>query len=198
MAQKIIIEAPEVWSYFQKNKEKLESSMHEIASNPEYGVEIYVTEENGLPTIIVQSDDTEVYSEKTINPTDCNETVKKIYDNFLTIKALDFLSDVKDYEDEGYDRLEREFIIDDREIELDEAVYYLIDTVCDGKYSDYCIDEDIVNDIKEHFLEYLARKWGMPIYRPMYLEDADGEGEFYEEYPYDYMVFEDEGNPIYS
>ena len=60
-------------------------------------------------------------------------------------------------------------------------------------------DEDIIataaDDIKEHVLEYIARKHRLPIYRPMYLEGEDGK-DFYSEYPYEEMIFD--YNPIYE
>ena len=56
--------------------------------------------------------------------------------------------------------------------------------------------EEIADDVKEHTLEYIARRHGLPIYRPMYLEDEDGK-DFYSEYPYEEMIFEDY-NPIYE
>ena len=56
---------------------------------------------------------------------------------------------------------------------------------------------EVYDDLKEHFLEYMARKWGLVIHRPMFLEDENGE-EFYEDYPYDCIEFEDEDNPIYK
>jgi hypothetical protein len=43
----------------------------------------------------------------------------------------------------------------------------------------------------------MARKWGLMIRRPMFLEDEAGE-EFFEEFPYDCIEFEDEDNPIYK
>mgnify|MGYP000833253049 CR=1 FL=1 len=42
-----------------------------------------------------------------------------------------------------------------------------------------------------------ASSLGISIYRPMYLEDADTGEDYFTEYPYDDMVFEDD-NPIYK
>ena len=70
----------------------------------------------------------------------------------------------------------------------------MIDILGDSYFEDD-IDDAIV-DVKEHMLEYMARKPGLLIYRPMYLEDEDGK-DFYSEYPYEEMIFED-CNPIYD
>ena len=54
--------------------------------------------------------------------------------------------------------------------------------------------EDVIEDCKEHFLEYMYRKHHLDIYRPMELEDDDG--VFFKEYPYEYIEFSDA--PLYS
>ena len=86
-------------------------------------------------------------------------------------------------------------IIEEREDEITVLFQNLLfDLLVDTANED--IINDIVEDVKEHTLEYIARKHGMPIYRPMYLEGEDGT-DFYSEYPYEEMIFED-CNPIYD
>ena len=193
MAKKIILEPSEVWDYFQTNKARLRCAEHEIASNDEYGISIYLTDDTFEPEIVVEADGTEVYAETCISSEDCAITVRNIYDKYLTDEVVSVLSALADDESS-----EQEDAIFERETELDEAVMALIDTVTEcGIYSDVLNDEKLLSDVKEHFLEYLYRKWDLPIRRPMFLEDEDG-NEFYEEYPYDCMVFDDEDNPIYD
>ena len=52
----------------------------------------------------------------------------------------------------------------------------------------------MVEDVKEHLLEYFYRKHGLSVYRPMELEDD--EGVFIEDYPYECMEFDP--NPMYD
>ena len=101
-------------------------------------------------------------------------------------------------EDEEYDEDDlAQVLIDEREDEIDAAVddFLAVILQTNGYEYDSAIDE-IHDDAKEHFIEYLARKFKFEIYRPMYLEDENGE-DFFEEYPYGCMEFEDEANPIY-
>lgn len=190
MTARITIPSSDVWGYCQSNKSALSSSMHEIASNFDYGISVYVTTtEDGNFGIVVTSEDDEIYSESLLNPSGCKEIVNYVYDTYLTGKVVDLLTN-----EEEYTEAEIQDQIDERELELDDAVYSLLDVVFDNGYINF---DDIIEDVKEHILEYIARKHNIPIRRPMYLQDEDGT-DFYEEYPYEHMIFDDEGNPIYN
>lgn len=118
----------------------------------------------------------------------------------MSIKAIETLMDtedntvyVEDDSEEEYD--DEQMLIDEREEEIDSAVREFVNIVSDtGCYN---LTDEAMDDLKEHFLEYMYRKWGIGIYRPMYLEDADTGEDYFTEYPYDDMVFEDD-NPIYK
>lgn len=199
MSQRIVVEARDVWDYAQKYKERLRTSMHEIASNSDFGIVIYITIAEGKdrPEIVVSADGDEVYFEGVISAEDCRETVDRIYDKYLTSTVISILSgDSDDEAEDDYSQFALEDQIAAREAELDDALYMFLGTVCDDE-SCASLDEEMIEDVKEHFLEYLARKWDLLIRRPMFLEDEDGE-DFFEEYPYEYMAFDDEDNPIYK
>lgn len=197
MAQKIIVEPRNLWSYYLEHKKQLTSTMFEIAQNKEYGISIYLSEnEKGNASIVVEADDMEVYSETIVNDRDARTTCEKIYDKYLSDKVVDILAEMGIDDEDDMTALEEEDAIDEREAELDEALYSFLDTVCGEDYFDFYTDYDMIEDIKDHFLEYLARKHGIHVRRPMVLEDEDGE-DFFEEYPYECMVFDDEDNPIY-
>lgn len=197
MAQKIIIEPKKLWDYYLQRKSSLESTMFEIANNEQYGIAVYLSEdERRCPCITVEADDSEVYSERIVSETDAEKTCSKIYDKYLTDKVVDILTEIAEDEEESL--LEQQDTIEEREMELDIAVSEFISAVLGGDaYLDGEDYDGIIEDCKDHFLEYLARKHGLDIFRPMVLEDEDGE-EFYEEYPYECMEFDDEGNPIYQ
>lgn len=157
---------------------------------------IYLTEEDRgnamLPSIVVYLNGSELYEECAVNENDCTQTVRKVFYEYLTEERLVnkiLEADAEDHEEE----------IDNREDELDTAVFDFISEVM-GEPVDITLGktkaEEIYEDFKEHALEYLARKWKLNIYRPMILEDENGE-EFFEEYPYDVLEFEDMNNPIY-
>ena len=91
-------------------------------------------------------------------------------------------------------------MIAERELELDDAVSMLLDTVIEEDVAMFLGPEadEICEDIKDHILEYLYRKHGISTRRPMVLEDTETGEDFFEEYPYEHMEFEDEDNPMYK
>lgn len=188
----ITILPSDIWDYFQKSRDELRSCMHQIASNPAYGIEICLTEASGFPNIVVTADDVQVYQETVFDTQNCKAVVTKIYNDFLTSKVLDILSD------EPYDLSAFEFqdSIYEREEELDAAIYDFVAAVVSKNWLEERF-EAICDDLKEHFLEYMARKHGARIYRPMILEYEDGT-EAMSEYPYEEMIFDDPDNPLYT
>ena len=156
-----------------------------IAENREFGVEVYLEEDEGYPKISVEMDSFEVYSAVCLDAQDCEDVVKDIYSEFLTsnVVSSDLVLNTT---------LTKEEEISEREAEIDDAVFDFVACVSD----DDKISTEIYDDLKEHFLEYMARKWDIPIRRPMFLLDNNGD-DVYEEYPYECMEFED-NNPIYN
>lgn len=200
-AERIIVQAEDVWKVFQAEKQQLRTKLKEIAENPGFNVVVYLTEENERAQIVVYIDDAEFYSEQCVSELDCKTTVRKIYEQYLTDKVLNvyFGDDEEDEKlDEEYSQYEAESDIEERELEIDVALLDFLDAVLEANIDELVDDADVIcEDCKEHFLEYLARKWGFDIHRPMYLEDENGE-EFFEEFPYGCMEFDDPDNPIYK
>lgn len=185
----VLVGSFNIANYFRANQTILETRMETIAENDEFGVEIFLSSVNGDPTITVMADDIQQY-EVTTNLLNLEAICKMVYDRYLD-NAVSSLSGTSDNNED----LQND--IDDRESELDAAVDDFLGVVLQTfGYDDGSMIDEIHDDVKEHFLEYLFRKHGVEIYRPMFLEDEDGE-EFFEEYPYECMEFEDETNPIY-
>lgn len=199
MSAKTTVLASEVWEYFQDCKEELKDHMYQIAGNTDYGIAIYVTEDSGLPSIVVTADDEQIFEETAISESDCKRTVEKIYDKYLSNAVISILTGEPD--EEGLSEMEQEDTIWERELELDNAIAEFIDVAIGGIVHDNStLDDDGLEDIKDHFLEYLYRKHGLPIFRPMMLEYDDGKGgtyDEYDEYPYENMEFDDD-NQIYK
>lgn len=218
MAANIIIEPENIWDYFEENLDSLETIMHTVAENKEYGTEICLTNDGGLPCFVVTADDVEVETATCWEKTNCIFEAKRLYDWYLTDKAVQAIADALDtkearkfsdvYDDEGfYDEynystedesllmLEEE--IDDRESDLRWAIGNFLETVL----SDSNVNGDefieMEEDCLEHFLEYIHLKHGLDIYRPMWIKYEDGSEEF-EEFPYEHLDFDDEDNPIYA
>lgn len=195
--QKIIIEPNELWDYLQEEDKAghLNNIMYDIASNDEYGTTVFVTKSsNGKYCISVEADDIEIYSDYICNEEEAEKTCKQVYNDYLTDRAIELIMDIQS----GDSLFAQEDEIELREEELTEfTLSFLMGILGGDTYFDGVSLDEIVDDCKEHFLEYMARKHELAIYRPMILEDENGE-EFFEEYPYDCMIFDDEDNPIYK
>lgn len=197
MSAKINIQPYEVWQYYNSHKKDCGTTQFELASNDEYGVKIYLSEnDNGVGCIFVEADDCEIYKEVIVSETDASRTASKIYDEYLTNQFVNTVSSELDTYDDELAEEEVELRIDAREEEIDQAVALFIEEVCPGT-ADADMTGELLNDVKEHFLEYLYLKHGLDIYRPMMLEDDDGE-VFFEEYPYGSMEIESADNPLYK
>lgn len=196
--QEIIIEPHKLWDYIQEQDSsgQLDNIMYEIAKNNEYGISIYVSKNKADRYYIsVEADDCEIHEEDIHNREDTERICRKIYDNFLTDRVIEIITDMTN---DDWSALRQMDAIDIREEELNNCVTaFIMDVLGSDTYFDGTDFDDIVEDCKEHFLEYMARKHKFSIYRPMILEDEDGE-DFFEEYPYECIEFEDEDNPIYK
>lgn len=182
----IILEPSEVWGYFQRNAGKLQSSYHLIASNDEYGAEIYISADSyGEAQIIAELDGDRMETTVVSNAEECEKVCRSVYDDYLTPSAVSTATQAEDEIDRAN---EEEFLIEAREQELDDAVYNFLMDVLDEYQDDM---DELVETAKEHFLEFMAREMKLPVYRPMHLVDEDGE-EFFSEYPYEDMIYDDE------
>lgn len=181
----VFLSPDKVWSYYIEHRSELVNSDKLIAENREYGIDIVISGfMQGYCTILVSADDSPVYEEDVNCARDCEAMVRMLYDNYLSIDALDLL-DAKDIEE--FNSLEEKEEISVREADLDDAVWALVEAAIDRSK---IFDQDLCDDLKEHFLEYMWKKHKLQIYRPMYLVDENNE-QFFEEYPYECMVFDE-------
>lgn len=99
----------------------------------------------------------------------------------------DFYDEFEDCED--YDETEEEEI-EMRETELNAAVSDMLEVFLVGSEDEAPFDDgyqEMTDFLKEWICEWLYRKCDISVYRPMYLENENGEYD-YEEFPY-YKVF---------
>lgn len=192
MAGKINIQAADVWVFWQKNKNTLRTKPHDIAENPDCGIVIELSTAGDYPEITVFADDDEIERELVYGPTDCNACVLDIYTDYVTGNAQTKLAeyykthDKKEEVDDADPEKDRAYQIDFREEELKTAVFDLLSTVFSE--TEIPILDAMTDAAVDDILQFLYQKHKLPIYRPMILEDDDG--EFFEEYPYEHMVFE--------
>lgn len=191
----IIVPPEKLWDYFQEHRASLAKTMELVAENDDYDVILYLSEENGLPTLMVESSNIESIEYHITGEEDCAITAEMVYDLYLTDQIMTVMMEEAEGYNDDMSQLEAEDVIAEREADIDGFFTRLIEDLFPDEpilYTD--LMDDLVDDCKEHMLEYLYRKHGLSVYRPMELEDD--EGIFIEEYPYECMEFAP--NPMYD
>lgn len=93
--------------------------------------------------------------------------------------------DFYDYFEEDEEQSET---IEERELELDEAVWNLLEVFSSGTGEFEDEFSEISEFLKDMICEQLFIKFSISVYRPMYLTDDAGNMD-YEEFPYEEMAF---------
>lgn len=182
---KIYIEPQDVWDYAADNLEKLDEVMVCAAANDDTGVSIYVTvDEEDFPVLSVVRDSEEIYQEYFLNPQECERKSEEIYAKYLEEDLAGKVIADSFYEDDSEDFEEKQA---ERENEIDSALIEFIEAIHENGSFD--LSETELEEIKDSFLEILAKDYGLNIYRPMTLVTDEGE-EFTEDYPYEHMDFD--------
>lgn len=192
---KTILYTPEeVWGLFESNKSFLLTKYVKIAENTETEIVVWLTAEQNdvevLPSIVVFLDDAEFYSEEAINPRDCEQTVTKIYYEYLdTARLIDHLTEKEpdEYDPDLYGQIE------ERENELSMVVEDFVDNLLGYSLCaevGYKKADEIREDLLDHICEYLHHVHEVSVYRPMVLVDDKG-NEFISEFPYEDMEYDD-------
>lgn len=194
MGVDVHIPANEVWSFFQKNKDRLTEEMVVIAENTDTEYAVYLTEDYGYPTFFVcKGDLPPEYEEGAINPKDCEQTAKKCYAQYLYPVQVNSEKSFPPFPPEEDDsRLALQRMKDEeyeREDELRLALCDFLQIVLidleDGVDIESYYGPGIIDEILDYFLEYLGFEQRLPVYRPMFITDDETGEEVYTEYPYD-------------
>ena len=191
MGVKIHIQPHEIWGFFDKNIKRLSDEMVAIAENTETEYAVYLTEEDGYPLFVVcHGDDDAEYDESAISPKDCENTAQRCFTKFLypvTVTSGKYVIPFDEDDDTEPTKMEMEDTIYEREDELLYAMGDFLQTVLrDGVDGTDVVDTlglDIVNDILDTTLQYIAETYDLPVYRPTFVTDENGNEE-YTEYPY--------------
>lgn len=167
MSEHIYYSPREVWGLFSPcyDDETI------IAENDNTGTTIYAITNKNIPYIVATFVDSEPISTMVDSENDCEYIVEEMYSLYLG----DIYEDVEE-------RSSEEIEIRERENELNTATWeYVFDVI---SMSTYDIDDDIISDIKERFLEILYTEFDIEPYRPMYLIDESTGNELFKERPY--------------
>lgn len=198
--ENILLSPLEVWAYAKNHRSELETQGKTIARNPETNTEIQIAVDAGMPMIFVIRDGREEYYEELLNCIDAADTVSRMYTTYIYgTKQPESDSkpesdppsapdtppepDEQESDEEELDN-EAEEVIEERELELDDAAYDFLLVACGESLSINSREtQKILEDIKDTVLPMLYEKHGIEVYRPMYIADDDGNEEF-SLYPY--------------
>lgn len=186
MSRGVVYKPDEVWGYFMDNCEDMvmQGEEHMIAESDDH--RIYITSSDDCTTGIVRvyDIDEDLVSEDLVCETECESTISKLYKEFGMYKDKDTKNLFEEHIDE---------IVDSEENLTDAVTYFLHEavssTVPTSRLStikkDLGITDDEIEDMKNHFLEYIYIKLGIDLYRPMVVQFDDKE-EFFE-HPYSHL-----------
>lgn len=214
----IHIRPAEGWGYFVRNKTRLSEELVEIASNEATNTSVYMTEENGNPYLYVYRDDKKIFQSECTTIYETERNLRVVFATYITdLEVVGSSNDDEDDSEEAEDNTsvaeaddddddtppansdldamsEKEFqsYINEREDVIFNAVSDLIAVLTEDSVSALefdLSDDDCVDNIVNHIVEYLAIKCGFRIRRPMTIIEDDTGFEIRTEYPYEEYEF---------
>lgn len=214
----IHIRPAEGWGYFVRNKTRLSEELVEIASNEATNTSVYMTEENGNPYLYVYRDDKKIFQSECTTIYETERNLRVVFATYITdLEVVGSSSGDEDDSEEAEDNTsaaeaddddddtppansdldamsDKEFqsYINEREDVIFNAVSDLIAVLTEDSVSALEFDpsdDDCVDNIVNHIVEYLAIKCGFRIRRPMTIIEDDTGFEVRTEYPYEEYEF---------
>lgn len=187
MYAQVFITPDNVWGYFQSHKDELLKESKLIACEPEYGTEVHLSVNGSFPSIEVTQDGYDVSVDCPYSAEECEHMATEVYDNYIFGDVIGSFLDVEcDGEHSECDELSTEeelYIIDEREDELKDSVLDMLVAFAPNFLEIADNPDGICEDLVNNIAEYLFTKCGISVYRPMYVEDENGNDEFLE-FPY--------------
>lgn len=173
----VYVKPNDVWNYYQKHKKRLEDELDVIAEKD--NIEVCLTQDNGFPLISIEYESEKQHKvlqkECVISADDCRRVSEKFYSMVEDYADVDLESDE---ESKVATEVDIE-IVSEREFELCEALAKFL-TVAMGydesEAIDVPIDEDFLIPVLDE-IEPICADQGFPFYRPMVVENTDGQLE---------------------
>lgn len=200
---RVFVPTNELWEFYVRNWKRCREEMVLIAENTETGYAVYMTDDNGAPMFSVCKGDEQPEYEEHVGSADCEETARKLFMRYLvpfTVVDNDAVisggtEDAGDH-DPGFITPDMKDEMYEREDELDLAIRDFLAVVLQ-KYDSEAVsaefEEDFIQEVLNHILEYLTDNHCIQIFRPMVFTDDDG-SEVYCKFPYEEYTFGDGGN----
>lgn len=165
----VLVQPSEIWEYFQEHKKELEESYLLVASDDDGEVEIYLTEENGMPYFRVEISgqcESEADSISKINAEG----------NYRELISL-FIEDeygTEMFSDDEIDRLN----------EIQNAAEGFLMVLLGCSPDEACMEENEIDEVVDRVEEFLYEECGIPVWHPTIVDDeTTGEANVVQ-YPY--------------
>ena len=216
MAPIIHIQPVEGWGYFNRNKARLVDELVEIATNEATNTSVYMTEEDDRPYLYVYRDDKKVFQSACTTIYETERNLRVVYAQYINEFQVvgggdsnetdddEEVDSVQTEDDEADDDTppcseldamsdeEFQIMVSEREDVIFEAVSDLIAVLTNDNVSALefdLSDDDSVDNIVDHIVEYLAIKCGFRVHRPMEVVDDETGLLVRTEYPYEEFDF---------
>ena len=222
MAPVIHIQPAEGWGYFAKNKARLAEELVEIATNETTNTSVYMTEEDGNPYLYVYRDDKKIFQSACTTIYETERNLRVVYAQYISnlqvvgggdsddtddtddtdeVAEATVVADDEDDDTPPCSELDSmsdedfQIMVSEREDVILSAVSALIEVLTEDEVSALEFDpsdDDCVDNIIDHIVEYLAIDCGFRIRRPMEVIDDDTGFTVRTEYPYEEYEFSKE------
>lgn len=195
----VMYDPDEIFEVFQDEKDELvkQEEFIEVANSACFSIYLSCLKTSSgqiKGVMTVESDGYTIEEDFFENEKECVDIFEKAYLNYIFVDDVEIIESA--IGDSAYSdgKLDTFYLdeIEQREWDLDIAVVNFIEEISDTGTSCDLTDKNI-EEIKDHFLEYLYRRFHIDIYRPMEIVMPDGT-EVYEDYPYSKLQFDDSRN----
>lgn len=160
----VFVSTEDIWSFYKEKEEALTRTGLVIADDAENGIEIFITEQYGLPLFVVEVDDRAVYQVGTVDQYNTRVEYEKLLRLFIETEVDDdaFNEDFYSYDD--LDRLD----------EVNFATRDLVETFLEGSIEEFGLEEIDLDNIAFEIARVLYDEYGCSVRLPQIVENDDG------------------------
>lgn len=145
-----IIAVDEIRKFYNENKTALMDEYRLVADEEDAGVEVYITQEDGVPYFVVEVDGNNEYEAKASSESEIETVYAQLLNLYVTEDNADEV-----FDEDDIDRIQE---IHDATIE-----YLSVLLECEP---DECFDDDCIEEIASAFEEFLYDAYGFSIRHP--------------------------------
>lgn len=165
-----IISPESLLEFYQENLAELAEKYLLIAEDTESGIQIYMTEEKGLPYFMVEVDGKQEYED---TPTELHNA-PKVYSSILNLYIDQERHGDEFFSDEDMERID----------EIAGAVEDLLCVLFETSAKDVGMSEVEFDEIADVVEQYLYENYGISVRHPTIMTSDDGESDVVVQYPY--------------